>query len=275
MQASAFAARERSDDLLLIAAFEVEAPQIRARRHFELPDRDEIQSAADVVEHRLCIVERFARLLDDRNFTVGPIRISPESGFSWPAIIRKSVVFPAPLGPMIPTIAPAGTTKLTSSISSRSPYALRHSDEFDDLVAEPLGDRDEDFLCFVAPLIFVTRKLFEARDAALALRPAALDAGAHPLQLALERLPARRLGGFFAGQPLPVSARARNCSCPSTECRVRGRVRGSIRPRYRGNSGRASPRRPFRENAPGTVPATRRFPHRDGSSVRRAAACRA
>jgi hypothetical protein len=42
-----------------------------------------------------------------------------------PAIIRNSVDLPAPFGPMIPTIAPAGMRKFTSSMSSRSPYALR------------------------------------------------------------------------------------------------------------------------------------------------------
>ena len=36
--------------------------------------------------------------------TVLPILNSPESGFSSPITIRKIVVFPAPLGPMIPTM---------------------------------------------------------------------------------------------------------------------------------------------------------------------------
>jgi hypothetical protein len=42
-------------------------------------------------------------------FTVWPIVILPESGFSLPVIMRKSVDLPAPLGPMMPTIAPAGS----------------------------------------------------------------------------------------------------------------------------------------------------------------------
>jgi hypothetical protein len=32
--------------------------------------------------------------------------IVPASGFSWPVIILNSVVLPAPLGPMMPTIPP-------------------------------------------------------------------------------------------------------------------------------------------------------------------------
>ena len=48
----------------------------------------------------------------------------PLSGFSLPAIMRNSVDLPAPFGPMMPTIAPAGTLKLRSSISRRSPKLL-------------------------------------------------------------------------------------------------------------------------------------------------------
>jgi hypothetical protein len=47
--------------------------------------------------------------------------IVPESGFSWPVIIRNSVVLPAPLGPMTPTMPPGGSLNVRSSISSRSP----------------------------------------------------------------------------------------------------------------------------------------------------------
>ena len=56
--------------------------------------------------------------------TVLPIFTSPLSGFSLPAIILNSVDLPAPLGPMMPTMAPAGTLKLRLSISMRSPNDL-------------------------------------------------------------------------------------------------------------------------------------------------------
>ena len=54
-------------------------------------------------------------------FTVWPIVILPESGFSLPVIMRKSVDLPAPLGPMMPTIAPGGILNERLSISRRSP----------------------------------------------------------------------------------------------------------------------------------------------------------
>src|SRR5437762_2983492 len=40
--------------------------------------------------------------------TVSPTRRLPASGFSWPTIMRNSVVLPAPLGPMTPTMPPRG-----------------------------------------------------------------------------------------------------------------------------------------------------------------------
>ena len=55
------------------------------------------------------------------SFTDGPMRISPASGFSSPAIIRKSVVLPAPFGPMMPTMPPLGRLKFRLSNSRRSP----------------------------------------------------------------------------------------------------------------------------------------------------------
>ena len=53
--------------------------------------------------------------------TVLPIEIVPESGCSFPVIMRKSVDFPAPFGPMMPTMAPLGTVKLRLSIITLSP----------------------------------------------------------------------------------------------------------------------------------------------------------
>ena len=47
--------------------------------------------------------------------------MAPESGFSCPVIMRNSVVLPAPLGPMMPTMPPGGSLKERLSINSRSP----------------------------------------------------------------------------------------------------------------------------------------------------------
>jgi len=59
--------------------------------------------------------------------TVSPTRNVPASGFSWPTIMRKSVVLPAPLGPMTPTMPPRGSVNERPSTRTRSPYAFRTS----------------------------------------------------------------------------------------------------------------------------------------------------
>jgi hypothetical protein len=56
--------------------------------------------------------------------TVSPMSRLPPSGCSCPVIMRKSVVLPAPFGPMIPTMPPGGSENETSSNSSVSPKAF-------------------------------------------------------------------------------------------------------------------------------------------------------
>jgi hypothetical protein len=51
-------------------------------------------------------------------------QIRPEVGFSSPAIRLKSVVFPAPLGPISPTISPGPTSIVTSSTAATPPKRL-------------------------------------------------------------------------------------------------------------------------------------------------------
>jgi hypothetical protein len=66
--------------------------------------------------------------------------------------------------------------------------ALADVDELDHLVAEALGDRDEDLVGLVALLVLDVGELLEARQARLALRLAPLRVLAHPLELLLHRL---------------------------------------------------------------------------------------
>ncbi len=47
------------------------------------------------------------------------MRSWPDVGCSSPVIMRNSVVLPAPLGPMMPTMPPAGNRNVRSSISTR------------------------------------------------------------------------------------------------------------------------------------------------------------
>src|SRR6266481_6304665 len=52
-------------------------------------------------------------------------RISPASGASPPAIRLKSVVLPAPFGPMMPSASPGATDRSTSSAATTEPKVLR------------------------------------------------------------------------------------------------------------------------------------------------------
>ena len=56
--------------------------------------------------------------------TLSPTITFPLSAFSFPEIILNSVVFPAPLGPIIPTIAPGGILNDKLSINNLSPKPL-------------------------------------------------------------------------------------------------------------------------------------------------------
>src|SRR5690606_7562923 len=69
--------------------------------------------------------------------------------------------------------------------------------ELDHLVAQALGNRNKDFLRFIALLVFVRRQFFKAGQARLGLGLAALGILAHPLKLFLDGALACRLGSLF------------------------------------------------------------------------------
>ena len=55
---------------------------------------------------------------------MSPTLMEPSSGFSKPWIILNSVVLPAPLGPITPTMPLRGSVKERSSMRTLSPNAL-------------------------------------------------------------------------------------------------------------------------------------------------------
>ena len=71
---------------------------------------------------------------------------------------------------------------------------LRNILEFDDFIAEAVSHRDEDFVGFVALLVFVARHFFEAVQTSLALGLSALGILTNPFKLVLHCLDA---GVFF------------------------------------------------------------------------------
>jgi hypothetical protein len=109
------------------------------------------------------------------------------------AIMRNSVVLPAPLGPMTPTMPPRGRLNVRSSMSSRSPKPCARA-RLDHHVAEALGPRGSGSRWARAfSRLVLGEQLLVGREAGLALGLPRARGHAHPLELALERLARARL----------------------------------------------------------------------------------
>ena len=132
------------------------------------------------------------------------MRISPLSGFSWPMIMRNSVVLPVPFGPMMPTMPPAGRRNDKSSIKQPVAVALVECLGLDDQFAQRLAGRDLNLQLVLALLESLRGHLLVGFDAGLVLRLPCARRHANPFQLALERfLPSRGLF-FLACEPLAL-----------------------------------------------------------------------
>lgn len=55
---------------------------------------------------------------------------APASGFRWPVMQLKSVVFPEPLGPMMPWMVPAATARPTPSRARSAQKDLQRPEIF-------------------------------------------------------------------------------------------------------------------------------------------------
>ena len=177
--------------------------QKRAARDLALAEEDEVLPLRELVEDGLLRVGLLAVLVHVA--TGRPSRPTcslPPSGFSSPMIILKSVVLPAPFGPMMPTMPPFGRSKVRSSKSSLSPNAFFTPSALHDDVAEPRARRDVDLVRLAARLdAALGDELLVGREAGLALGLPRARRHAHPLELALERALARALGLLLDLEP--------------------------------------------------------------------------
>ena len=83
----------------------------------------------------------------------------PASGASCCAIMRKSVVLPAPLAPMTPDDAAAGQGEVEVLEEEPVAVALGEPLRDDDLVSEPRRPRDQDFRGALADAIALGQHL--------------------------------------------------------------------------------------------------------------------
>ena len=116
--------------------------------------------------------------------------------------MRNSVVLPAPLGPMTPTMPPGGSLKLRSSISSLSPKPFDRLVEFDDVVAEPFGDGNDDLRRGRRLVVLLGDEIVIALDTRLGFRLPRLGAGGDPLAFRLDGALARLILAAFLLQAL-------------------------------------------------------------------------
>src|SRR5205823_7949791 len=192
MQPSPLAARQLSDVLLLIGSFEIEAAQIRARRHLEAAHRQNVLAARDRFPRGLVVGERLARLVDDRELYRRPDDDLAAVGLLLAADHLEERCL---AGAVRPDDADdrAGRNRERQLVDQQPlAVAFAHIAKLDDRIAEPLGDRNENLLRLVALLMLVRRELIEARDPRLALRLTAARVLPHPFELFLHRLDARR-----------------------------------------------------------------------------------
>ena len=143
---------------------------------------------------------------------------------------------------MMPTIAPGGTWKMRSSISRRSPKDLETC--LNSITWSPRRSPGGMKISLVSLRFWYSCEFSSSKRArrALLLTGGPWRSCAPTRSSRLQRLLARLLARVFLLEALVLLLQPRRSSCPSTECRGRGRVRGSTRPRCRGSSGRGSPR---------------------------------
>ena len=105
--------------------------------------------------------------------------------------MRKSVVLPAPLGPITPTIPAGGSEKERSSISSLSPKALRRWSA--SITRSPRRGPAGMWICTCVELdlLVLGQQRLVAGEARLRLLAPALRVLAHPLELRGDRAAAR------------------------------------------------------------------------------------
>ena len=210
VHAVALAAREHADLALLVGALEVEAGDVGARVDLAVADLDVLVAARRSPPRRSSRGRaRRATGRRRRGRRSRRARSEPASGFSSPTIIRNSVVLPAPLGPITPTIPAGGSVKERSSISSRSPKPLRRSSA--SITVPPRRGPGGMWIWTSSSLALrssASRRLV-AVQASLGLGAAALGVRAHPLELCRDRALARRLGLLLLA--------SRFCFCSSHE----------------------------------------------------------
>src|SRR5450830_1350088 len=197
MQTAAFTAGQIANDLLLITALEIEATKIGTRRHFKTADGQNICTVGDVFKHGLGVTQIFTRLINQRNpyrrtqYQLATVRLFATGQH---AEQRRLT------GAVRADDADDGTGwNLEIELINQQAVAIALAQilELDDFIAQTLGHGNEDFLGFVALLVFVFGQLVKARQTRLALGLTALGVLPHPFEFLGDGLLTRRFARLF------------------------------------------------------------------------------
>ena len=126
MHAVALAAGKLPDAFLLVGAGKIKPRNVGARIHFAFAELNQIQAVGDLVPDSFVGVQRIARLVNVAELDgFADFENRPRPALSCSVIRRKSVVLPAPFGPMTPTMPPRGRLKIPdfqTAVYRRKPF---------------------------------------------------------------------------------------------------------------------------------------------------------
>src|SRR5207247_64982 len=137
---AALTAGQRAHDLLLVAALEIEPPEIGARRHLEPAHGQDILPAGDRLEYRLVVRQRFARLVDDREPRRGPDDDRALVGLLGAGVPPEEGRLAGAVGADDPDDRARRNVERQVVDEQAPAVTLAHAGKFDDGVAKPLGD---------------------------------------------------------------------------------------------------------------------------------------
>src|SRR4051812_40981132 len=184
----AFAARQRADLFLLVAALEVERRAIAARIDFLLAEQDQLITAGDFFPHRLLAVEVVARLVDVTEMHA----LADGDG----ALVRLLLLCDhAEQRGLAGAVGAdhadnAARRQLEGEILDQHAVAERLVEplEIDDVLAEPFGHGNRDLRGLALLVAGLLEQVFITLVARLGLGLARLGRGCDPFLLADQRL---------------------------------------------------------------------------------------
>ena len=188
-----------------------------AGRDFKLSDLQNVAAFGDVVEHGFVVLQTFAALVDQAHFHgladfhfAGIGLLFARNHFKQRRFTRAVRTDDADN---------RARRYFKAQIVNQHFIAKRFGNvhKLNHFITQTLGDRDKNFLSFIAFLVFVVAHFFKTRQTRFGLGLAAFGILAHPFQFLLHRFHARSFGFrlvfqtfFFLLQPRRVIAFPRN-----------------------------------------------------------------